>query len=121
MSFTRLILDRQDFGRLVRGEQVRDGDVAVLLEDIGFPAMATELERAIQGVVSVASPAERKATATTLLRAWHDAETAVQAAPTDAALEEARQAGEALRKWCRQAFGEGDHGNEHEPTEGTEG
>jgi len=107
MPETRLVLDREDFGQLVRGRAVRRDAVAILLADIGFEAMATELHDAIRGAEPFKLPAERETSAVELLRRWYGAYEASLADRSNwEAVDELGAAGQAVLDWCRQEFGQ---------------
>ena len=106
MPETRLVLEREDFGRLVRGRDVRRDGVAMMLADIGWSVMLHEIGAAIRGAEPFRAPGERQASATTLLRSWWDALCAARASETVDAGEDLQVATQAIEDWCRQEFGE---------------
>jgi hypothetical protein len=115
MSDIRLVLQREDFSRLVRGQEARRHGVAVILADIGWGAMLDEISAAIRGAEPFRAPGERQASAATLLRTWFDAHRRAQVEPDQEAADELDQATEAMLDWCLQEFGD-----EQEPTEATQ-
>jgi len=118
MGEIRWTVDREDFRRLVRGLVVRRSGVAIVLGDIGFPAMAEELDAATPGQQPPKLPTETEVSAVSLLRRLYEAHVWWNGDEGNQdAYDEARLASEAVLDWCRQKFAEA----EHEATEPTEG